>query len=310
MSYADFSELALFHPTAGYYRRSEARVGRSQERDFYTAATLGGAVFGRLILAALENLAQGQPLHEAVLVEGGAESDHDIFDRLPHPFRSRERLTLETAMQLPEHTLFFANELMDAQPFHRLQFLDGHWCEWGVHCSPEGQLSETLLSKPSPEVRTRLFPQLPTVAPEGYRLDISLAAETLLQRLILPVKQGVILLLDYGRSWVELTENCPAGSARAYYRHQLETDLLARPGEQDLTCHVCWDRLATVLQNDGWRNIRILSQESFFMHHSLPVIRSIIEQKPGQFDPERQTLQELLHPAHMGRKFQALVAVK
>lgn len=310
LTYADFTELALYHPTAGYYRRKQPRVGRTVERDFYTASTLGGQVFARLILAALENLAQENCPEKATLVEGGAEPDHDLFAGLHLPFRSRERLILDTPVSLPPHTVFFANELMDAQPFQRLQFLDGKWREWGVHCSKEGLLTETLLPELSFEIRTKLAPLLPPEAPENYRLDISLAGETLLRQLIQPIERGVLLLLDYGRTWPEMLEHCPAGSARAYYRHQMEADLLARPGEQDLTCHVCWDRLADVLRQGGWQHVKILPQESLFIHHSLPVIQSIIEQNPGHFDPQRQTLHELLHPAHMGRKFQALVAVK
>ena len=40
--------------------------------------------------------------------------------------------------------------------------------------------------------------------------------------------------------WADLIGDRPAGTARAYYRHEATRDLLARPGEQDLTCHVCW----------------------------------------------------------------------
>ena len=101
----------------------------------------------------------------------------------------------------------------------------------------------------------------------------------------------------------------PGGTARAYFRHEVSRDLLARPGGQDLTCHVCWDRLERVLRGGGFDPVRVERQEAFFLRHAAPAIEALLAAKPaGEFSPARQTLQELLHPAHLGHKFQILSA--
>ncbi|MGE9293430.1 MAG: SAM-dependent methyltransferase, partial [Puniceicoccales bacterium] len=112
-----------------------------------------------------------------------------------------------------------------------------------------------------------------------------------------------------GRSWEELLTMRPAGTARAYYRHEVSDELLAQPGEQDLTCHVCWDRIEGVIQSLGAKPV-LQRQESFFVLNAETEIAKIISGMPSHFDPQRQSLMELLHPQHMGARFQAIHAVK
>ena len=83
--------------------------------------------------------------------------------------------------------------------------------------------------------------RLPSTAPEGYRIDMPLAAADLAERIAALPWSGLFLAFDYGKSWRELAGDTPAGTVRAYSRHRQSNALLAQPGEQDLTCHVCWD---------------------------------------------------------------------
>ena len=39
ISFARFMELAMYHPTAGYYTRDFKRVGRDEKADFFTSTT-------------------------------------------------------------------------------------------------------------------------------------------------------------------------------------------------------------------------------------------------------------------------------
>lgn len=59
MSFARFMQLALYHPSLGYYRRDRPRVGYAPGTDFYTAST-SGAVFGDLVSAAAVTLLGGR----------------------------------------------------------------------------------------------------------------------------------------------------------------------------------------------------------------------------------------------------------
>ncbi|NCG08623.1 MAG: hypothetical protein GWO81_03495 [Verrucomicrobia bacterium] len=44
------------------------------------------------------------------------------------------------------------------------------------------------------------------------------------------------------------------------------------------------------------------------MQRAQTAAEAIVMESAGQFSPRRQTLMELIHPAHMGRKFQVLTA--
>jgi SAM-dependent MidA family methyltransferase len=121
---------------------------------------------------------------------------------------------------------------------------------------------------------------------------------------------GLFVAFDYGRSWAALTEEYPAGTARAYHRHTQSNDLLARPGEQDLTCHVCWDWLVAALAERGFDPPQIESQEAFFAHRASPFIAASVAAHAGHFSREKLALLQLLHPAHLGQKFQVLHALR
>jgi SAM-dependent MidA family methyltransferase len=307
LNFRDFVEAALYAPEFGYYVRTDIqRVGRQTDRDFYTASSLGGGIFGRLLRTAAANLLHAEEPNEYTLVEIAAETAAGVFGHDSTPFARVETRRLGDALTPPSHAVIFANEWLDAQPFHRFVFRRGAWRELGV-CIHDEALEEVELPEFSPAALT-LRDILPPDATDNYHLDFSLDAEKLLRELAAAPWCGCLMLADYGYDWEELVQHRPAGTARAYSRHEVSGDLLARPGEQDLTCHVCWDRLEAVLFQAGFKDVRVERQEAFFMRHSAVEIEQILSENPGQFSPARQTLLELLHPAHLGQKFQILSA--
>ena len=307
VSFAQFMALALYHPELGYYRRARQRVGLSPTADFYTA-TSTGTVFGELVAAAASNLLGHAELHRFEFVEIGAEPDGGVLDGVVHPFRSARTCRLGAEPALAGECVVFSNELFDAQPFHRLIRRDGAWREVGVAIGAD-RLVERELAELSPPVAAAAG-MLPTSAPEGYRLDLPLAAAELCSRLARAPWRGLFLAFDYGKTWDTLAADTPAGTARAYRSHRQERDLLAAPGRQDLTCHVCWDWLEQALAGAGFSSIHLESQEAFLIRHAGSAAERIIrDAKPGP-DPRRSRLHELLHPALLGQRFQVLHAVR
>jgi len=198
----------------------------------------------------------------------------------------------------------FSNELFDAQAFHRVVHINGEWKELGVDTS-EDELKEVILQELSPEV-AEFQNQLPLEAENGYVLDLPLATRPLLKQLTDRNWTGLFIALDYGKSWSSLTYDFPQGTARAYFKHQQSPHLMSQPGRQDLTCHICWDWLKDGLQNSGFGNITLESQEAFFVKHAVRKMEKIVTANAGKFDAERQTLMHLIHPATMGQQFQVL----
>jgi SAM-dependent MidA family methyltransferase len=310
-------ELCLYHPTLGYYRKAGPRVGYGEGTDFFTAAT-SGPVFGELVAAACVSLLAGRDPREHAFVEIGAEPGapgrRGVLAGVDHPFRSVETIGIEEfslsqqrspgdgSVLLKGSCIVFSNELFDAQPFHRYVFRDGQWREIGV--AFEGN---TPIEKELPQATPA---SLPASAPEGYRIDAPLASVRLLKSLVSIPWRGLLVAFDYGKGWDELTRATPQGTARAYSRHRQSNDLLAQPGEQDLTCHVCWDWLADTLIRHDFEAAYCEAQESFFVRHAARWLEAKVTEKSSALDARKRSLMQLIHPTHMGRKFQVLHAIR
>jgi len=306
--YSEYIREALYAPEIGYYAVPRERVGRDGERDFYTAESLG-ATFADLVITAAADLLGESAAREARFVEIGAEPGQSLLDRASGnpPFAESRVIRRDDALEIPANrqAAVFANEWLDALPFHRLAFADGQWRERGVRADANGVLEETLLEDFTPEV-ARIADRLPREAPEGYALDLPLEAETALDAIARQQWRGLILLLDYGKTWTQLTREHPRGTARTYARHASGADLLDAPGERDITCDLCWDFLENVLEDRGFDPVRLESQEAFFVKRAGREAERLVRESAGGFSAERQTLMELIHPAHMGQRFQVL----
>lgn len=301
-----FMELALYHPVWGYYRRPKPRVGYGGDTDFFTAST-SGPVFGEMIVAACTQLMAGADPAAHTFVEIGAEPGGGVLAGVAHPFGATRTVQVGEPIALAGACIVFSNELFDAQPFRRFVGRDGKWRELGVWLTPDGTFAEIELPA-APDAA--LLAALPADVREGYVIDAPLAATALLGQIAAQPWNGLFLACDYGKSWRELAEACPAGTARAYFRHTQSNDLLARPGEQDLTCHVCWDWLADALVRHGFGAPRVESQETFFVRHAAGLLEAIASAEASRLSQRKLALMQLLHPAHLGQKFQVLHALR
>ena len=300
LAFDRFVALALYHPSVGYYRRNRPRVGYGGETDFFTSSSTG-RTFGELVGAACDQLLGADEARRHHFVEIGAEPGAALLSEVAHPFASASTVRSGEPMTLTGHCVVFSNELFDAQPFRRFRFRQGSWRELGTRLD-EDALREV-------EVEAASLPaMLPATAPEGYVVDLPLSATTLLQKISSEPWTGLFVAFDYGKTWRELAEACPAGTARAYYRHRQGNDLLARPGAQDLTCHVCWDWLADALKGAGFDSPTLESQESFLIRHAAPLLESAVREESNRLSARKLALLQLLQ--RQGQKFQVLWALR
>jgi SAM-dependent MidA family methyltransferase len=299
MTFAEFMGLALYHSTVGYYRQPKARVGYGAGTDFFTAST-SGTLFGELLTAAIVRLLADNKPSDFTFLEIGAEPKSSVLQNVIHPFKTVQSVRVGDPFTASGRCIVFSNELFDAQPFRRFVFRSGKWLEVGVTLRGD-KLAMVELPTSPPAV-------LPPRAPEGYIIDAPLAATALAGVIASQPWTGLFLACDYGKSWAELSQQCPEGTARAYFRHTQSNDLLARPGEQDLTCHVCWDWLGDALARGGFTMPQLETQEAFFIHHAAHAIATISAADAAHFSPRKLSLLQLLHPSHLGQKFQALHA--
>ena len=293
--------LALYDEQLGYYRQARERVGRDAATDFYTATTTG-PLFGELIEAAAGKLLGNDvPLANCTFVELGTENPGGIQAGRQTGFKAIRTLPLGTALEIEGPCVVFANELFDAQPCRRFVHRDGSWLELGVQVAED--VLQEIVWGPAENA-----PYLPTQAPDGYHFDAPEAAVELLRKILDQPWHGLFVACDYGKTWAEMIQATPAGTARAYHRHQQSNDLLARPGEQDLTCHVCWDWLQAALEQHGFAAPCVESQEAFFVRHAAGLLAETVAGESAGLSRRKQALLQLIHPAYMGQKFQVLHA--
>lgn len=316
LSFRDFSAIALFAPEYGYYARKRKRVGTAEGTDFYTSATMGN-VFGKLLVAAAQNLLAEAGINacDCSFIEIGAEPGQTHLREAKGIFAETKTFRLGDTIEIPEKSVVFANELLDAQPFYRLVFKEGKWREIGVSRSRNGDWIETVLPEIStPELAKFIAESLPQSTDEDWHLDIALEAETLLRKILVGNWKGAFIFPDYGKCLADCLGSYPEGTARAYFRHTLNNALTAQPGEQDLTCHVLWDRLEPVAVSEGFSRVTTLRQEAFFMKFALSAIRQIIDAGERQHTEaamrERAKLIEIIHPGKMGHAFQVLSGLR
>jgi len=302
MAFDRFMNLALYHPDVGYYHSGQARVGYGNGTDFFTAST-SGPLFGELVSAACRTLLGDERLTDYTFVEIGAEPGGSVLTGVPHDFGLTRTIRVGEPIELSGKCVVFSNELFDAQPFQSFVFRAGVWREIGVQLH-DGRLREV-------ELETTVRPSLsllPLTAPDRYRLDLPLASVALAGKIAAQPWNGLFVAFDYGKSWRELVEAAPAGTARAYHRHTQSNDLLARPGDQDLTCHVCWDWLVDTLRQRNFAEPHLESQEAFLIRHASEFMAATATAEAAYFSQRKLGLLQLLH--HLGQKFQVLWALR
>ncbi|GAB5561107.1 MAG: class I SAM-dependent methyltransferase [Synoicihabitans sp.] len=295
-----FMDVALYHPEEGYYRRQRERVGRSASSDFYTASSLG-PVFGELVTACCLNKLGDHAPGEFEFIEIGAEKGHTVLDGIEHPFAKVRAIGPGQKIAVSGKSIVFSNELFDAQPCRRFRGTEAGWVELGVNVEDHNLVAaETVPQTPPAE--------LPQNHLAGYHLDLPFAARDLATALAAQSWQGLFIAFDYGKSWRELSEETPQGTVRAYHHHRQSNALLEHVGEQDLTCHVCWDWLAESLQKEGFSVDPVASQEAFLVKNAATALAQIMAEEAQGISERKSGLLQLLHPSALGQKFQVLSA--
>ena len=185
-----------------------------------------------------------------------------------------DELTQASLRSEPCATFILANEFFDALPFHLLVWRKGGWKERCVIADGERfAWSEEEPSTPdlAAKAEARFAPDLAMAEREdGCVAEIRPQAGAWMERigrlLSSTTKGGELLAIDYGYTIEELHRGrFPQGSALGYFHHQAVDDLLANPGEQDLTAHVNFTELIGSGKQAGLRVRSLESQSSFLL---------------------------------------------
>jgi SAM-dependent MidA family methyltransferase len=333
LTVAQYMQQALCHSEHGYYM---FRDPLGAAGDFTTAPEIS-QMFGEIIgiwCAALwremgsperVNLVELGPgrgtlmadaLRAAAAVPGFAAAiDLHMVETSPF-LRRRQRQSLSTLAadrralwhddfsRVPTGPLLLiANEFFDALPVRQFQRTAAGWRERLV--ALEGEEFRFVLSPPWEE--TPPIPRQLAASPVGALVEVRPAAAELAFAIAQRVRDcgGAALIVDYGHGQHAVGDTLQAVKGHRYH------DVLAMPGEADLTAHVDFLALARAAGEAGVVVFGPVPQGEFLGHLGLGVRAEALALRasPEQANDIAQTRKRLLGEEGMGRLFKALAIV-
>jgi SAM-dependent MidA family methyltransferase len=231
--FREFMEAALYHPDYGYYRRARDPFGTAG--DFYTAEQLQ-PVFGILVAARIREMFRqmGSPPDFAVVELGAGRAE------MAAAFRDWRYVPVEIGGTLPERIrgVVFSNEFFDALPVDAAVVIDGtpHELRVGV----AGDRFIWITGDRAPAAVEEYWRRY---CPNAIRFEANLKAIEWMARIAAAIESGFHFTVDYGYVSSEHIR-FPQGTLMSYRRHSASEDVLAEPGERDITAHVAFSALA------------------------------------------------------------------
>jgi SAM-dependent MidA family methyltransferase len=348
ITFYDWMKAALYDPVDGYYCRADRkRWGR--EGDYRTSperTSLFAATFARYFAGLHEQL--GQPAAWTIL-EVGAGEGHFALGLLralqqfsPNAFAAttyvidelsptsiagaRERLQLfrdrVEFKRLDEVDLnpgvIFSNELLDAFPVHRVILENDEFKEYYVALGHQSGDFEWLSKSPNPAFSERLhayFAEVGCRPVAGHAVEVNLEIEDWLRKAAAQLRAGFVVTVDYGALAEDLYSQSaePDGTLRGFARHQFVEDLLAQPGEHDLTATINWSFVKSVGARLGLEFVGLSRQDRFLLANGL-LDELELESANAKDNAARLQLstaaREMILPTGMAAHFQVLVQRK
>ena len=336
LSFAEFMQHALYAPGLGYYSAGTTKFGAAGE--FVTAPEVS-SVFGYVLATQCADVLA--TMESPSILEFGAGSGRlaaDILCKLNElnalpsggyhilevsaDLRQRQESMLQDAVpacidvvhwldRLPaEHRgIVIANEVLDALPVERFACRGGDVRQVCVATERDA----FVMTERAAPAQLRLAVQsiesdLGRPLPDGYVSDICLAAPHWIATMASSLREGLVLLFDYGVSRREYYADDRAGGwLRCHFRHRVHDDPLLLPGIQDLTAWVDFTAIASAAVDAGLDIAGYVTQAQFLIGGGLHEQLSQFQELPtdAQLELSRQ-VKLLTLPGEMGESFKCL----
>jgi len=247
-----FMEIALYHPEFGYYRRRRDPFGASG--DYYTAAQLQ-PVYGELVAERIRQLHRqlGSP-EDFCIVELGAGRGE-----MAAAFSGFRYYPVEAGGgEWPERFqgIVFGNEFFDALPVDVAVRRGDGFRSMLVGFEPERFV--WVEGPPVPPEQAEYLGRYAAAVEEGAWVEINMEALRWVRRIARRLIRGFLFAVDYGYTAKEIIRY-PRGTLMSYRRHLASENVLADPGEQDITAHVCFTALGDCARECGFETLRFES---------------------------------------------------
>ena len=347
IAFFDWMTTALYDPAHGYYCRAD-RNKWGREGDYRTSperSSLFGATFGRYFAKLYEE--SGKPWSWTIIECGAGDGSfaaavlETLESYFPTVFAATRYVVDELSPQSESEArrrlsyfadrisfaklsdiqtdfgIVFSNELLDAFPVHRVKSEGGRLHEFHVDVSADGDF-KWILGQPSTSGLEEYFAKGGVELGEGQIAEVNLDVEYWIKSAANSLRKGYVITVDYG---AEASEFYPStvddprygGTLRCVQRHQISDDVLANPGEQDLTTTVNWSFVRDCGDRFGLRVIEYDRQDKFLLAAGLlEQLELETKRKVAEADKLRlsNAALEMILPTRMGAHFQVLVQKK
>jgi SAM-dependent MidA family methyltransferase len=348
ISFRDWMQAALYDERDGYYCRPD-RIPQGRAGDYRTApesSPLFAATFAWYFSKLFAELffETGSPPAWTIFEAGagGGEFAYGILNSFranyPEVFaatsyvidevsanaRARsatrvsefgDRVTFRSLAKVAEPAvvgIVFSNELIDALPVHRAIIRNGTLRELCVGLDRDN----FVWVERNPDERVaEYFGSAELRLAEGQIAEINLEAERFISRAANLFVNGYLVTVDYGAERSELLASPDrfSGTLRAFHRHHSITNVLARPGEQDLTTTVDWTQIKEAGRRAGLRAVRLERLDQFLLSEGLlQRLSDMLAHTRDQVEALRlsTSAREMIMPHGLAASFQILVQEK
>jgi SAM-dependent MidA family methyltransferase len=340
IDFATYMHMALYTAGLGYYSAGSQKFGKGG--DFVTAPEIS-SLFGQTLA---NQAAQVLEITKGDILELGAGTGKlaaDIllqlnkWDCLPKHYyilevsdhlRQVQREQLRNKLPkdvfskvtwlntLPSELsgIIIGNEVLDAIPVHLVVRKETGWYERVVtlanqELEPSQQFAWMDVPLKEPVLlRTAEALQLQ----EGYLTELNPSANGLIASLAGVLKQGMLLMVDYGFSATEYYHTQRhQGTLMCHYQQLAHPDPLIYVGLQDITAHVDFTAIAQTGVDHGLQLAGYCSQAQFLMNSGiLDAMTQVSPTDVANYAPLAAAVQKLLSPAEMGDLFKVIALSK
>lgn len=336
ISFKDFMELALYHPTWGYY--TSGKVRWDSQGDFVTSPEIT-PFFAKCVARQCQEIFNYLPQADFLEIGAGSGrfaydflSELEKLDALPTRYfileisealkiRQKNFLSLHAPHFLsriewvegppqPMTGIIFANEVMDALPFHCFYIKDKVIFERCVSFQNNHFIWCNRQSSPNFKKAIEICFE-GSMLPDEYVSEINLTLPAWIQNVVSDLQQGVILLLDYGYGRkTYYHQDRYMGTLMCYYRNQAHANPFLNIGRQDITAHVDFTALIEHADAAAASLLGFTTQSSFLLSCGL---LNLLE---GQLCTTKeylfttQKIKKLILPSQMGEAIKVMALGK
>lgn len=322
LPFDDVMRLALYEPGWGYYARDNPVFGvwSGDGSDFITAPEMS-SLFGqalavqirqilRLTVPAVTEFGAGTGKLAADILNalGDACCEYRIVD-VSATLRARQLETIKRLSPIHAHKVrwcdalpetltgcVIGNEVLDAMPVKLVEKTAHGWVERGVGHDGKHFIWTTLGKIDGAEHG------LPENLPTGYCTEIGLEARAFAATVASLLERGAALFIDYGFPAHEYYHpQRHQGTLMCHYRHRAHDNPLEHWGDQDITAHVNFTRVAEAAVDAGAEHAGYITQARFLLN--LGITQLLSDLPEPQRLRETPAVQRLLSEAEMGDLF-------